>query len=164
MNEETRYIKLVEELIDGADAGDFNDAPNIPAKYKYEHLQALFMLHKVLDGGEDLYKSFYHIAIKCGENHVKEKSRKGEVIQVAFLTYSAAQWPAKSLYIDLKKDSRFHPYVILSPLVDRDEESMKNTYYESLEWFQESGYEVKEGLGNPIPSFEQLGGVPDILA
>ena len=78
MNEETRYIKLVEELIDGADAGDFNDVSNIPAKYKYEHLQALFMLHKVLDGGEDLYKSFYHIAIKCGENHVKEKSRKGE--------------------------------------------------------------------------------------
>lgn len=163
MDEETRYIKLVEELIDGADAGDFNDASNIPAKYKYEHLQALFMLHKVLDGGEELYKSFYHIAIKCGENHVKEKSRKGEVIQVAFLTYSAAQWPAKSLYSDLKKDSRFHPYVILSPLVDRDEESMKKTYYESLEWFQESGYEVKEGLGNPIPSFEQLGGVPDIL-
>ena len=43
MSEENKYVQLLEEVLDGIDKGDFADAYNIPSKYRYEHMLALFM-------------------------------------------------------------------------------------------------------------------------
>ena len=61
--------------------------------------------------------------MRCCTRHLKEKYAHHEVIRVAFVSYSAAQWPVEKLYRDMEKDPRFDPYIIVSPLINRDEEN-----------------------------------------
>ena len=157
--------ELVMELIDGVDAGDF-EQEIIPDKYRWEHLLGLFILKDTLDGGEELYKQIYDLAIKSAVNYIKQKYERNEKIHVAFQTYSAAQWPAEQVYRKLETISNFDVRVIISPLVDRDAESSANSYKQTSEWFKNGNYKVSEGLSlstYAIANWEQLGGYPDVL-
>ncbi|SET61632.1 CDP-Glycerol:Poly(glycerophosphate) glycerophosphotransferase [[Clostridium] aminophilum] len=158
-----RSIELMKEIIAGSDRGDFNHGSDIPDYYTYEHLAALFQLRDQLDGGADLYRQLYHLAMASGESHIQAKAAAGEVIQVAFMSYSAAQWPAEKLYRDLEQDERFHPYIIVSPLVDRDAMSSVTGYNQTLSWYRENGYEVRGGLSDRVLGWDDLGGVPDMV-
>lgn len=163
MLSQERCVALMKDIIAGSDRGDFNQVADIPEHYTYEHLLALFQLRDQLDGGEDLYRQVYHLAMGSGELYIQKKAAAGEVIQVAFMSYSAAQWPAEKLYRDLEKDERFHPYIIVSPLIDRDAMSGVTGYNQTLSWYQENGYEVRGGLTDRVLGWSELGGTPDIV-
>ena len=157
--------ELVMELIDGIDLGDF-EQEIIPDKYRWEHLLGLFILRDTLDGGEELYKQLYDRAIKSAINYIKQKKERGEQIQVAFQTYSAAQWPAEQVYRKLEVVPELDVRVVVSPLVDRDEESSVNSYKQTLEWFKSGNYNISEGLNlssYEISGWSNLGGYPDVL-
>jgi len=156
---------LVMELIDGVDSGDF-ELEIIPDKYRWEHLLGLFILKDTLDGGDELYKQIYDRAIQSAVNYIKQKKERKEKIQVAFQTYSAAQWPAEEVYRKLDNNPNFDVRVVVSPLMDRDTESSVNSYMQTAEWFTKGNYRVFEGLDistYEVSDWNSMGGFPDIL-
>ena len=87
---------LVNELMDGADRGDFS-GEKIPEKYTYQHLYALFILSHYLDDGKKLYELIYDLTMKCDSANIHRKSVAGEKIKVAFVVISAAEWGAEQI-------------------------------------------------------------------
>ena len=157
--------ELVMELIDGIDSGDF-ELEIIPDKYRWEHLLGLFILRDSLDGGEELYKQLYDLAIKSAINYIKQKKEHGEQIQVAFQTYSAAQWPAEQVYRKLEAIPYFDVRVVISPIMNRDNESIINSFKQTSDWFKKGNYNVFEGFNlstYDIYDWDYLGGYPDVL-
>lgn len=166
MTKDNHYVELLNEILDGNDAGDFSDPSTIPDKYTYEHLLAAFNLAGSLDGGEDLFRQLYHTAMKCCESHVREKAKSCEKLKVAFMSYSAAQWPAELLYRDMEKDDRFDPYIIVSPLTNRDYNSSMCGYTQTVDWYKSTNHRVIEGYdikNNLVYTWQGLGGIPDIV-
>jgi hypothetical protein len=167
MDQETQNYctQLVRELIDGIDAGDFTKEI-IPDKYRWEHMLGLYYLKDELDGGEQLFQNIYETAISSGERYLRQKAERGERIQIAFQTYSAAQWPAEGVYRSFEKMANVDVKVVVSPLVDRDAESMIDTYRQTSRWFHEHLYRVIDGLDidqSAIGDWSYLGGYPDVL-
>lgn len=115
MNPNERYVSLVKELINGVDAGDFDNIEAIPAKYTYEHLYSLFLFAGALDNGKMLYEQIYDIVVRHGKRSIYKKVRNGEKIKVAFLAISAAEWPASDLYHSLCQNERVECYIIVPP-------------------------------------------------
>ena len=157
--------ELVMELIDGVDSGDF-EQEIIPDKYRWEHLLGLFILKDTLDGGEELYKQVYDLAIKSAVTYIKRKKERKEKVQVVFQTYSAAQWPAEQVYRKLEDNPNFSVKVVISPLVDRDSESSVNSYKQTEEWFKAGNYNISEGLNlstYEIYRWSDFGDYPDVV-
>ncbi len=166
MSEENKYVKLLEEVLNGVDAGEFSGANYLPEKYTYEHLLALFRLVPYLDGGATLYKQIYELTIRNAKRYIATKHKYGEKIKVAFLTISAAEWQADSLYRELASDERFECFVVVAPLVDRDRNSMLDTYLQTCKFLEGRGYCIKQGYdveNNRLIGWEEMGGIPDVL-
>lgn len=166
MNDENKCVKLLEELLNGVDAGDFSGMNYLPDKYRYEHLLALFRLSAYLDGGVILYRQIYELIIENAKKYIADKHRRGERIRVAFLTISAAEWQADRLFKELNGDARFECFVVVAPLVDRDKNSMLDTYKQTSDFFRNSDYCVKEGYNIETDDFigwDEMGGIPDVL-
>lgn len=166
MDVKERSIQLVNELINGIDAGDFDCIENIPDKYTYEHLWGLFMLSDILDDGRALYEQIYDLFIEHGKYRVKQKLQAGEKIKVAFLAISAAEWPAEGIYRAFEQDECIESYVVVSPLIDRDVASRKETYQNTLKYFRNGNYQVRESYdaeNDSYVSWEAIGGMPDIV-
>ena len=158
-------IQLVKELIDGVDTGDFSK-DIIPDKYRWEHLLGLFLIKDELDGGDDLFRELHELAIKSGTLYLRKKVERGEPIQIAFQSYSAAQWPAEQVYRKLEAIPNVNVRVIVAPLADRDTSSILSGYVPTLKWFKDNGYNVVEGLDvekMECGGWEYLGGCPDVL-
>ncbi len=167
MDQEMREYstQLVKELIDGIDNGDFLENI-IPDKYRWEHLLGLFLLKDELDGGAKLFCDLYDLAIMSATKYIKQKAKQGGKINIAFQTYSAAQWPAEQVYREFEKMPNVDVRVVVSPLVDRDVESILDSYNQTLTWFKENNYNVIEGLDEAkmeCGGWECLGGMPDVL-
>lgn len=167
MNLQEKCAKLLQELTEGIDAGDFADARTIPDKYTFAHLWALFQYTDALDGGREVYEQIFDLAVLHGKWAVQEKISKGERVKVAFLTISAAEWPAEEVYRLLERDERYESYVVVSPMpYDRDRSSMLQTYEQTCSHLKQSGHDVREiydvqsdtGLG-----WEAIGGMPDVI-
>lgn len=71
-------MQLIQELMNGMDAGDFADVETIPDKYTYAHLWALFQYAEALDGGRDLYEYIFDLAVRHGKMSVQKKSVKAK--------------------------------------------------------------------------------------
>ena len=167
MNQSTvdHFSKLVNELLEGIDNGDFSQEI-IPDKYTWEHLLGLIVLKDSLDGAEDLFAQLYDLAISSAEKYLTLKAAKGEAINIAFQSYSAAQWPAEDVYRRFEKETNVNVKIVVSPLVDRNIESALDSYKNTLNWFANNGYNVQGGLN--LDSLEKLGwdklgGYPDVL-
>lgn len=166
MNQNERVVSLVKEFLSGVDAGDFDNIDRIPGKYTYEYLYALYICADMLDNGIRLYEQLYDIIIAHGKNSIQKKIKNGEKIKVAFLAISAAEWSAWELYRMLNQNEAVECYVVVAPLVDRDEESSKDTYRQTYQYFEQNGYDVRGALDeeyNHIVSWDELGGMPDIV-
>ena len=165
MDEKARYVKLLNELIDGIERGDFSKE-SIPVKYTYWHLYALFELLDDLEDGRKLYEQIYDLAMKCGAASIRQKCARGERIKIAFIAISAAEWGAERIYHMMKQDDRVECYVVVSPLIDRDLESRRDTYCQTVDFFRKNGYEVRGRCNdefNVPASWQELGGMPDIV-
>lgn len=167
MNWKERYIHLFQELISGIDNGDFVNVENIPDKYTYAHLCALFYLAEELDDGKVLYEQIYDLAMEHGKMAVQKKIRNGEKIKVAFLAVSASEWPAEDVYRLLEKDERCESYVTVSPQpYDHDRDSMLQLYLQTCRFLKQSGHDVRE-IYDPETEkclgWEAVGGMPDIV-
>lgn len=163
---EKRYQKTVEELLDGIDAGDFADLKKIPSKYKYKHLSALLYYTNVISNGKQYYQKIYDLIMAHGKYHISEKIRNHETIKIAFLSISAAEWPAERLYRLMEKNDKIETYVIVCPLADRDPADSRLTYQKTYDFFVREGYAVKSAYDfekNETITWEQNGGIPDIV-
>lgn len=159
------FSNKVNELLDGIDNGDFAKEI-IPDKYTWEHLLGLYLLRDSLDGAEDLYMQLYDLAIKSGEKYISQKAERGETINIAFQSYSAAQWPAEGVYRKFESTPGVDVKVIVSPLADRKRESALDSYKKTLSWFKDNGYNVAEGMNMEtfgLYGWDKLGGYPDVL-
>ena len=155
----------VEELLDGIDNGDFSKKI-IPDKYKWEHLLGLYLLKDSLDGGEELFRKLYDLAIESGENYIRLMAEKKEKIKVVFQSYSAAQWPAEGVYRTYEKDPGFEVNVLVTPLDDRDQESVIDNYSNTLKWFLNNGYHTIAGMNQTMSTvlkWEDFGDYPDVI-
>ena len=145
MNAEEYNIQLLNELLDGIDAGDFGVGVEISDKYRYEHLAALLTMAPYLDGGEQLYNQIYDIVMQQVVTGVKNKIEAGKKLKIYFLVISAAEWSAEELYWKFKKSNNIECKVVVCPLIDRDKESMRDSYIQTCHFFMENGYDVLEG-------------------
>lgn len=160
------YAKNIEELFQGIDAGDFNQAGEIPDRYTWLHLYSLLRLSDELDDGQELYRQIYEAAIAHGQSCVKRKAQDGEKVRVVFLAISAAEWPAEKVYRLLVADERTACEIVVAPLMDRDVESRRDTYIKTRDYFLENGFAVREiydAERDKCLDWSDIGGVPDIL-
>ena len=165
MDLKEQCINLLNDLMDGIEQGDFSKE-SIPKKYAYAHLYAVFNLLDELKGADRLYEQVYDLAVKCGTAEVRRKCARGEKIKIAFLVISAAEWGLEKVYRMLEQDDRVECYVVVSPLVDRDLESRRDTYLQTVDFFEKNGYEVRGGCNeefNVPVSWQEMGGMPDIV-
>lgn len=167
MNQEMTdyFANKVNELFDGIDSGDFSKEI-IPDKYTWEHLLGLYFFKDSLDDAEELYLQLYELVIKSAEKYISKKAKNGETINIAFQSYSAAQWPAEEVYRKFEATPNVNVKIIVSPLVDRTTESTLDSYRNTLSWFNDSVHNVVEGMDiNTLESYswDQLGGYPDVL-
>ncbi len=165
MNLQEKYALYVEDLFQGVDAGDFSGG-EIPAKYTFEYLAALFMYADQLDGGRAFYKQLYQYVTQKAIIKVQEKISRGEKIKITFLAISAAEWPANDLYWLLDKSDLFDVSVTISPLVDRNDDDRKRTYLQNKKFFVEQGYRVLDNYDvntDRVSTFEEMNEIPDIV-
>ena len=165
MEANEQYINFLNELMDGIDKGEFT-GDSIPKKYTYGHLYAIFRLLDVLDGGEKLYEHVYDLAMKAGAAEIKRKCDRGEKIKIAFLVMSAAEWGMEKIYRMFKQDDRVECYVVINPLIDRDLESRRDSYLQTVDFFKSNGYEVRGGCNEELDvpaSWKEMGDMPDIV-
>lgn len=165
MDRTEQLVFLLNELMDGIEQGDFSQE-SIPLKYTYAYLYAIFELLDELKGADRLYEQVYDLAMKCGAAEIRRKCTRGEKIKIAFLVISAAEWGMEKLYRMLEQDDRTECYVVVSPLVDRDLESRRDTYLQTVDFFTKNGYEVRGGCNEEfdVPvSWQEIGGMPDIV-
>lgn len=165
MDVREQYVYLLNELMDGIERGEFS-GENIPEKYIYGHLYAIFQLLDELKGGEKLYEQIYNLAVKCGTTEIRRKCAGGEKVKIAFLVISAAEWGLEKVYRMLEQDDRVECYVVISPLTDRDLESRRDTYLQTVDFFEKNGYEIRGGCNeefNVPASWQEMGGMPDIV-
>ncbi|MEE3466916.1 MAG: hypothetical protein VZQ83_00595 [Eubacterium sp.] len=166
MDLEQHFQKLLNELIDGIDRGDFDSNVGMSDRYTYDHLRALFAYREDLDGAKDLYEQIFDRAVDYGTKYVCGRIRKGEKVRVRFLTYSAAQWQAEKLYCLLAEDERFDVGVVVTALMERSATLRKQAYDQTLDFFKTREYKVYGGHDTDIDKprdWDELGGVPDIL-
>lgn len=164
MNQEEN-VKLVQELLDGVDRGEFADITKMPA-YTYGHLAALFYPANQMDNGRELYERLYDRIMEFGKYNVREKVKRGQKVRVAFLAISAAEWPVENIYRMLSEDERLECFVVLCPLVDRDREARRKTEEQSYNFFASHGYDVRRIYYSEDDSYvqwQQIGGIPDIV-
>lgn len=158
-------LRLIQNLFDGIDAGDFNDVTSIPNKYTFRYLKSIWDLQTALDGGSDLYKQIYDIAMKCGICHVKQKYAEGKKIKIAFLVISAAEWPAESVYRLLQENPLLEVYLVICPLIDRSSENMVDAFEKTACFFEKNGYDVRRAYDSEnerVRSWDEVG-KPDIV-
>ncbi|MBE5825970.1 MAG: hypothetical protein E7307_04965 [Butyrivibrio sp.] len=158
------YSARIEELIDGIDRGDFG-RDEIPDNYRWMHLMSLFLLRESLEGGGDLFDQLYDVVTAAAVRRLQNKYKSGDKINVIFQSYSAAQWPAEGVYRLLDANDSFDVKVLVTPLDDRDENSCRDSYNKTLEWFKNSGHTVLEGMDpetGEFRSWEYFGNYPDI--
>ena len=158
-------VQLIQDLFDGIDNGDFNNFGETSDKYTFKYLKAIWDLQTVLDGGKELYKQIYEIAIKCGIRHVQQKYKTGRKIKVAFLTISAAEWPAESVYRLLKMNENVEAYLVVGPLIDRSVENMEDAFEKTASFFEKRGYDVRrayDSKNKKVRLWEEIG-KPDIV-
>ena len=162
----SEWIRLAEELMDGIDNGDFSDYRCIPNKYKWKHMEALYYLKDVIEGGAELYSKLYDIVIAAGKNRIKQISESGKKVNITFQSFSAAQWPAEYLYKKFEQCEECNVQIFVSPLALRDKETYTDTYRQTFGWFISKGYNVVGGLSEDNEEFcswEDLDYYPDIL-
>ena len=165
MDVKEQCLDLLNELMDGIERGDFSKG-RIPLNYTYAYLYAIFELLDDLDGASKLYEQVYDLAMNYGAAEIKRKCASGEKIKIAFLVISAAEWGMEKVYRMLEQDDRVECYVVVSPLVDRDLESRRDTYLQTVNFFEKNGYEVRGGCNeefNVPVSWQEMGGMPDIV-
>ncbi|MCI9123155.1 MAG: hypothetical protein HFH35_03595 [Eubacterium sp.] len=166
MIEPERYAQLLEELLNGIDAGEFQNTDSLPAWYTYAHLSALLRFAGQVDGGKELYERIYDQTVAYGEQCIRNKRKNGEKMKVAFLVISAAEWTTDELYQLMDQNDQIEPYIAVCPLNDRDAEDALLSYQKTYRFFEEKGYCVKktyaEETGTVI-TWEQNGGVPDLI-
>ncbi|MCM1154684.1 MAG: CDP-glycerol glycerophosphotransferase family protein [Ruminococcus flavefaciens] len=166
MDQQERFVLLLKELLAGIDQGDFDNIDSIPEKYTYEHLLSLYVFADALDNGIRLYEQLYDIAMACGKKRIHEKIKNNEKIKVAFLAISAAEWSAGELYHMLAQNEAIECYLVTAPLIDRDEESRKDTYRQTCQYFEQNGYDIRGGYDDAadhIRTWDELGGRPDVV-
>ena len=159
------YSARIEELIDGIDRGDFS-RDIIPDSYRWMHLMGLFLLRDSLDGGGELFEQLYDVATAAAIRRLQNKYKSGRKINVIFQSYSAAQWPAEGVYRLFESSNCFDAKVLVTPLDDRDEDSCRDSYNKTLEWFKSSGHKVLEGIDprtGQFRSWKDFGDYPDIV-
>ncbi len=159
------YSERIEELIDGIDKGDFSRNV-IPDNYRWMHLMSLFLLRDSLDGGENLFAQLYDVVTNAAMKNLQDKYKRGQKITVVFQSYSAAQWPAEGVYRLFCEGDIFDTKVLVTPLDDRDENSSRDSYDKTLEWFKNSGHNVLEGLDaitGKARGWKDFGEYPDIV-
>lgn len=160
------YARLVEELFNGIDAGNFSHLGKIPERYTFLHLYALMKLADELEDGRELYGQLLDLAAAHGKRCIAKKIQNGEKVRIAFLPISAAEWPADGLYRLLAEDERVECYVVPVPLTDRDVESRRDAYRGTKAFFEENGYAVRElydARKDVCLPWTEIGGMPDIL-
>ncbi|MCH5259952.1 MAG: CDP-glycerol glycerophosphotransferase family protein [Lachnospiraceae bacterium] len=165
MDLKEQCINLLNDLMDGIEQGDFSKE-SIPEKYTYAYLYAVFNLLDELKGADRLYEQVFDLAVKCGTAEISRKCARGEKIKIAFLVISAAEWGLEKVYRMLEQDDRVECYIVVSPLVDRDLESRRDTYLQTVGFFEKNGYEVRGGCNeefNVPVSWQEMGGMPDIV-
>jgi Putative glycosyl/glycerophosphate transferases involved in teichoic acid biosynthesis TagF/TagB/EpsJ/RodC len=79
-------------------------------------------------------KIFYSISIF--------KMKRKKQIKVAFINVSATSWCAHELFQYFYKDSRFLPYLIVIPLYNGTDITIKKMYQSSMDYFIDEGYPV----------------------
>lgn len=166
MNTQERCTQLFEELLTGIDNGDFSDVRVIPERYTYAHLCAILQFIDTMDDAKLLYKQLYSWTMERGKYALQDKIQNHEKIKVAFLTISAAEWPAEDVCRFFENDERYESYVVVCPLTDRDQHSMNQTYLQTCEHLTQNGHEVRQSYdvekGLPV-GWNAIGGIPDIL-
>lgn len=165
MDFKEQCINLLNDLMDGIEQGDFSKE-SIPQKYAYAHIYAVFNLLDELKGADKLYEQVYDLAMESNAAEIRRKCARGEKIKIAFLVISAAEWGAEKVYRMLEQDDRVECYIVVSPLVDRDLESRRDTYLQTVDFFTKNGYEVRGGCNeefNVPASWQEIGGMPDIV-
>lgn len=166
MNIQEKCTKLLNELLDGIDNGDFSDANTIPEQYTYAHLYALLYFQYTINGFSQLYEQLYDSVMHRGKSAIQEKVKLNKKIKVAFLAISAAEWPAEDVYRFFESDKRCECYIVVCPLMERDKYNMEQLYLQTCEYLEQSGHEVRRSYdvekGLHI-GWDAIGGIPDIL-
>lgn len=158
-------VQLLQELLDAIDAGEFSKDGEIPAKYTFKYLKAIWNLQAALDGGEKFYRQIYEIAIKCGISCIQQKLKKKKKVNVAFLTISAAEWPAESVYRLLEHNPKVEEYLVICPLMDRSMENMEDAFEKTASFFEKHGYNTRRAYdkkNKKVKSWDEIG-KPDIV-
>ena len=159
------FQKQREELIGGIGRGEFNDPEQIPERYTYAHLLSVFEGADLLEGGRELYRQIYGIVTQCALSHLKKVSGERK-IRVTFLTFSAAEWQAESVYRKLAADNRFDVRIVVTVTQNRMPEARRQTFEETMRFFTAHGYPVVTGYDPATDisaGWTELGELPDIV-
>ena len=112
-----------------------------------------------------MYRQLYEIAMQCALLHVREVVKRRQLC-VTFLTFSAAEWQAESVFRRLERDTMFSVRVVVAPMTDRAPEVRKQTYQETLRFFESNQYPVTGGYDPETDrcfGWNDLGDFPDIV-
>ena len=83
----------------------------------------------------------YYYRLFCLPKLLK-RIRKRQVIRVAFEAYNVSMWKYHSLYKAMESDSRFEPFVLLTPSPSRSEYVREKDLQDMKRVFNERGYKI----------------------
>lgn len=90
------------------------------------------MLDRARDAG--IEKALPIVRARQAENvrRCREKMRRGEPLRVCFLVCDASMFSAEPVYVAMRKDARFAPFIAVAPRVSRGETFLRETQAKTM--------------------------------
>ena len=103
-----------------------------------------FFLIKILNYRPVFYLKYQFRKIKLGQEVLLKELKKKEIINVIFLVIHESIWKYDQIYRLLDNDPKFNVKIVIIPLVRRDQLGQMDTYYQTVNYFTDNGYNIVE--------------------
>ena len=90
----------------------------------------------------DLYDSFLISTSPARHRGALRKVRNKARVKVAFFVNHSSIWKCDELYLEMEKDEKFEPLIIICPVINRGEEIMHKEMNEAFTLFFKKNYNV----------------------
>ena len=90
----------------------------------------------------NLYESFLVNSAPNRHRKALAKLRKKPEIKVAFFVHHSSVWKCDELYIKMEKEGKFHPIIIICPVINRGEDIIRKEMNDAYNLFVNKKYNV----------------------
>lgn len=94
----------------------------------------------------NIKKIFFYKFVNNKYNRIIKKLKRKSKVRVAFFLFNSDTWKADSVYWALERNSRFYPYVVICPLINKGDTCLKENLNSCIDLVKQNNYRFLIGF------------------